>query len=114
MYMCPVCGYNQLEYPASNYNICPSCGTEFDLDDVGVTHFQLRNAWIANGKQWWSVEEPPSPYWDPEQQLQNLRHLVNAPKQTTAKTVQKIEASKAYGFVEYWKQSWNEVECYNA
>lgn len=113
MYICPVCGFNQLEYPASNYNICPSCGTEFDLDDVGVTHSELRNIWLNNGAKWWSAEEPQSPYWDAEMQLENLNHFENAPKQTTANTVQKIDESKEYGFVAYWKQSWADVECYS-
>lgn len=113
-YTCPVCGYEHLEAPAMDDEICPSCGTHFGYHDYNKSHLQLRNAWIADGAKWWSAEEPPSPYWDAQMQLKNLSHLVNAPKQTATKIVQKIDDSETYGFVARWRQSWNQVKCYNA
>src|SRR6266496_2663826 len=29
VYLCPVCGYDQLDEPPQHYSTCPSCGTEF-------------------------------------------------------------------------------------
>ncbi len=48
-YTCPVCGYACLPSPATDYTICPSCGTEFGYTDFTAGHAQLRAAWIAAG-----------------------------------------------------------------
>lgn len=66
-YRCPVCFFDRLPYPPEDYHICPCCGTEFENDDLEYTHDQLRNAWIANGAQWF-YKQPPGG-WDPWSQL---------------------------------------------
>lgn len=42
--LCPVCGYGMKEAPA-DFNICPSCGTEFGVHDVNSSIPELRKAW---------------------------------------------------------------------
>ena len=75
-YICPVCGFDGLEFPPKNHTICPSCGTEFDYDDVTCSHKQLRDAWIARGAHWFYG--PTRPYlWNPWRQLAEAR-LANA------------------------------------
>lgn len=85
-YICPVCGYDNLrEDPYDqNYNICPSCFTEFGNDDCMLLDkngkvFRLHDAWkalqqrwINSGMQWCSkyTEEPED--WNPEEQLKNI------------------------------------------
>lgn len=66
--LCPVCGYT-ISFPPRDNNICPCCGIEFGYDDVGVSHVELRNRWIADGHHWWSPNNP-SPYgWSASIQL---------------------------------------------
>jgi len=68
-YTCPVCGY-YMEVPPSDYNICSSCGTEFD---PFVASFEaLREAWIATGPAWWSQYNPRPDNWNPREQLKRL------------------------------------------
>jgi hypothetical protein len=74
MYTCPVCGFDRLEDPPNNYTICPSCGTEFEYDDVRTTKAELRRAWVAGGYKWWSKLEQPPARWNPERQLKELIH----------------------------------------
>jgi hypothetical protein len=69
--ICPVCGYS-LQYPAADFHICPSCGTEFGFDDASRTHTELRAAWLQGGAQWWSTSRPVPPNWDPSLQLENI------------------------------------------
>src|SRR6266446_4815425 len=45
---CPVCGY-EMDDPPRDYNICPSCGTEFGLHDVNASISELRAAWLQTG-----------------------------------------------------------------
>lgn len=63
---CPVCGYPNLRN-AQDFEICPSCGTEFGYHDHRTSHAELRNAWVRNGMQWSSryTQKPKdwSPYW---------------------------------------------------
>ncbi len=73
MYACPVCGFAELSDPPENFNICPCCGTEFDLDDAFTTHAELRLKWIRNGARWWSQVESPPENWNPQVQLNLLR-----------------------------------------
>lgn len=63
-YICPVCEF-PMEDPAADFNICPSCGTEFGYNDAGVTHQELRKQWIASGKKWWSITDDPPAFWKP-------------------------------------------------
>ncbi len=53
-YTCPVCDYAKLKGPASDFNICPCCGTEFGNDDDERSHAELRDEWIAKGRTWFS------------------------------------------------------------
>lgn len=76
MNSCPVCGYRGLRNPPRNFTICPSCGTEFESDDFGVTReeiaqrrAELRNAWIEDGLQWHSRVIPRPSNWDGVTQL---------------------------------------------
>src|SRR5580658_9908609 len=72
-YYCPVCGYDQLDAPATNHKICPCCGTHFAYDDVGHTWADLREAWLLRGTPWFSVAIAPPPEWNPLRQLEHLR-----------------------------------------
>ena len=60
-----------MPHPPSDYHICPSCGTEFGLDDDLVTHEELRNRWLSAGAPWFSrfdgYQEPCD--WNPWDQL---------------------------------------------
>lgn len=53
-----------------DYNICPCCGTEFGLDDVEMTHAELRDQWLRQGAVWFSDElRCPQAIWNPFVQL---------------------------------------------
>jgi hypothetical protein len=68
-YDCPVCGYPALPDPPRDFEICPSCGTEFDYHDATKTHKELRDAWIAAGLRWSSRAIPQPTNWNPFDQL---------------------------------------------
>lgn len=68
-HMCPVCGYADLKAAPQDYEICPSCGTEFGLDDSERTHEELRKAWIASGAHWFSDRTRPPSGWNATEQL---------------------------------------------
>lgn len=70
-YLCPVCGY-QMQDPPRDYNICPSCGTEFGHHDVNASISDLRSAWLRTGPKWWSTVTPAPENWRPFEQLANL------------------------------------------
>ena len=67
MYTCPVCFYDRLEDPAKNYNICPCCGTEFEIDDEYASHEELRKLWIDSGAKWWFKIAPKD--WNSQEQI---------------------------------------------
>jgi hypothetical protein len=69
--MCPVCGY-AMQDPPRDYNICPSCGTEFGVSDANSSIEALRLAWIATGAHWWSTTEPKPENWNAAIQLAGL------------------------------------------
>jgi hypothetical protein len=58
-----------MPHPPIDYNICPCCGTEFGLDDVELTHAELRLRWLSNGALWFSDELRPQLTWNPFVQL---------------------------------------------
>jgi len=58
--------------PASDYAICPSCGTEFGVDDFEYTPEELRARWIANGKTWSSRAVLRPFNWNADEQLKEL------------------------------------------
>ena len=66
--MCPVCGF-EMDEPPAHYNICPSCGTEFGVNDVNVGIARLRQNWISRGMLWWSKTDPRPENWSPVIQL---------------------------------------------
>lgn len=69
--LCGVCGYEMEEGPR-NYNICPSCGTEFGLHDVNSTIEDLRQVWLGSGPRWYSAVVPKPAGWNPMMQLARL------------------------------------------
>jgi hypothetical protein len=69
--LCPVCGYIMAD-PPRDYNICPSCGTEFGIHDVNSSIADLREVWLENGPQWYSNAIPQPLDWSPFSQLANL------------------------------------------
>jgi ribosomal protein L37AE/L43A len=69
-YMCPVCGYPEMDGAPASWNICPCCGVEFEYHDAGRTHEELRAEWIATGMNWWSTARLAPEGWNPETQLQ--------------------------------------------
>jgi hypothetical protein len=70
-YKCKVCGYDQMPAPPIRHNICPCCGTEYGLDDDGVSYEELRNEWLRSSAPWFSTLEPyvPIPNWNAWDQL---------------------------------------------
>src|SRR2546423_638079 len=71
MNTCPVCGYI-MRYPPTDHHICPSCGTEFGYDDVGIGYALLRERWVQAGARWWSPVDPQPENWRPYEQLMRL------------------------------------------
>ncbi len=69
--LCPVCGY-PLDFPASDNNICPSCGTEFGYSDLARNHRELRANWLEAGAPWFDTLTGPPPDWNPYLQIDNL------------------------------------------
>jgi hypothetical protein len=78
MYICPVCGYERMPDPPVNFNICPCCGTEFELDDLDTTYAALRQRWIAAGCPWFDALEEKPAGWNPNRQLINLLYTSSA------------------------------------
>lgn len=72
LYECPVCGYDKLVDPPANYNICPSCGTEFGNHDQNASILELRSAWESGGYEWWSHYQPKPNGWNGRNQLQKM------------------------------------------
>lgn len=68
-YQCPVCGYNKMEEPPKSWYICPCCGTEFENEDDGLSHPDLRARWVNQGVPWFSsaIKQPKN--WNGYQQL---------------------------------------------
>lgn len=74
---CPVCGYDQLRRPPKLCLICPSCGTEFDIDDALYGVEALREHWKTSGPigpQWFSQITPPPTGWDWRAQLDRVEN----------------------------------------
>jgi len=62
--LCPVCGYTMAR-PIEDYDICPSCGTEFGVSDTNASIEELRSAWLLTGPNWWSESDPRPVSWNP-------------------------------------------------
>ncbi len=69
-YMCPVCGYPDLDEKPANHEICPSCGTQFGYDDYLRSHTALRQQWLDNDAKWFLVGVEPFG-WNPYRQMRN-------------------------------------------
>jgi hypothetical protein len=67
--ICPVCGYGYLDEDAMNHDVCPSCGTEFGYDDIGMSHEELRKEWLSSGGKWFDRSISPPSHWDPWNQV---------------------------------------------
>jgi hypothetical protein len=91
MFTCPVCFYEGLQEPPTDYNICDCCGTEFESDDEIRTYQQLRDFWISKGAKWFFGTAPL--LWNPWVQLS--RAGVNLPY--TALQTGFVTASYGYG-----------------
>ena len=86
-YICPICGYDRLEfYPSNSYEICPCCGYEFgtfdyfDEDLCDKFHKEdetlfayIRNVWIKNGSKWWSTSNKKPKNWNWKEQVKNIK-----------------------------------------
>jgi len=75
-YICPVCGYPELEEApllriennkriysynlgAPTFVICICCGTEFGYDDDELSWKELRDKWVKNGAKWFNENKKP-------------------------------------------------------
>ena len=73
-YICPVCGFDQLNEPPyddknnPSYEICSCCGFEFGVDE-GFKGF--RACWIEIGAKWFVPKLKPRE-WNVEKQLKNI------------------------------------------
>ncbi|MCK4543621.1 MAG: hypothetical protein KAU17_15425 [Spirochaetales bacterium] len=80
IYICPVCGYSELDEPPyddggnPSYNICDCCGFEFGFDDGSeeMSFEAYRKKWIDEGIKWFSPDKKPSD-WNIEEQLRNIK-----------------------------------------
>jgi hypothetical protein len=71
MHTCPVCGYAALRYPAEDFTICPSCGTEFGYHNSNKTNAELRAEWMSRGLPWSSRAVEPPAGWNGLRQLRS-------------------------------------------
>jgi hypothetical protein len=77
LYRCPICYYPKLQFPPADYNICPSCGTEFGYDDFSKSAEELREEWIRGGAKWFSDTTRPPEGWNPYIQLNYYPSNIN-------------------------------------
>jgi hypothetical protein len=75
--MCPVCGFD-MDDPPRDYNICPSCGTEFGLHDANAAISELRSAWLSSGPRWWSATDPQPLDWKPLEQVKRVMEPISS------------------------------------
>ena len=79
-HVCPVCGYPRLAEPprgasgGGSYEICPSCGFQFgvDDDDKGISFAQWRAEWLAKGAPWSSQGIARPQTWNGRKQAASL------------------------------------------
>jgi hypothetical protein len=75
-YICPVCGYPDLEEPAwdintgsPSFDICPCCGCEYGYEDAKpegkMRHLQK---WVKSGANWFESDLKPA-NWNLREQL---------------------------------------------
>ena len=73
--ICPICGYDELEYPINEFDICPCCLCEFGVSDEEWSEVELRNDWVSHGALWaWESYDIPQPAnWNARKQFENLK-----------------------------------------
>jgi len=110
-YTCPVCGFTMGATP-SDFNICPSCGTEFGNDDCDWTIEQLRQAWIDTGAQWWSQNQAAPDGWNSVEQLLRVIPIsISAPLESnTVIEYRFFEIAPGSGNWGLWRSTGSEVE----
>ncbi len=111
--LCYVCGY-EMDEPPSEYNICPSCGTEFGVNDANASVEELREAWIETGPKWWSDTDPKPPNWNPFEQLARItasRSVVASKSIFHIETASSFDLPLTSGWVD-WSQVlvWSQPE----
>lgn len=97
MSTCPVCGYPKLQEPprspsgGGSYEICPSCGFQFgvDDDDKGITYLQWRKAWVEAGMTWYSKGHRKPQDWNAAIQLKAVAKEKTVRKKSSKKAVKK-------------------------
>ncbi|MDS0525033.1 hypothetical protein NNC19_05015 [Clostridium sp. SHJSY1] len=77
-YICPVCGYDELEEAPRDetgrpsFDICDCCGVKFGYEDCTKKSIKkYRDKWIKEGCNWTSEELKPDE-WNIEKQLKNI------------------------------------------
>ena len=75
-YICPVCGYPDLEEPAwdintgaPSFDVCPCCGCEFGYEDataIGKNRHLVK--WVKSGANWFEPDLKPE-NWNLREQL---------------------------------------------
>lgn len=96
-YLCPVCGFDQLEDPPVNDEICPSCGTHFGYHDATRPHQELTLKWIFDGMPWRSPVERPPLNWNPRNQLANIGYAIHETAEYTE--TQRDTVTNVYGYM---------------
>lgn len=89
---CPVCGYPDLDEPprsasgGGSYEICPSCGFQFgvDDDDKGISHEEWRARWKEKGLPWSSRGIAMPKGWSASTQLAAAAGAASASKPKSA------------------------------
>lgn len=99
-YRCKVCGYDQMPHAPRDYNICPSCGVEYGVDDAFDSYEEIRDQWLLVGGPWFSDVAPylrPSNWsaWD-QLDLAGYRYNVQRPESTAV--VQVVDVPVPRGF----------------
>lgn len=61
-----------MDYPATDCNICPSCGVEFGIDDAIYGINELRQSWFDRGMTWTSQVIPRPADYRPLDQMKNF------------------------------------------
>ncbi len=102
-FQCPVCMFDSMPYPPSDYNICPCCSTEFGNDDSAYSHRQLREIWVASGAHWF-FGAPPK-HWNPWTQLLRAGLGAYLPKEFRVVLVQSY-ATAEYTLTENFMHSY--------
>lgn len=77
MYICPVCGYNELPHAPEDWTICPCCNTMFGYSDENWGVDALRQEWIQAGAQWGSEDMTSPPNWSPVEQLRKIGYEIS-------------------------------------